>query len=229
MTMKKIMLITAALIMAVQFAAPGTAVAADASEAQAIVDQSKATFSKFMKDKEFPLFRDHLKKAKALLIIPRVLKAGFVWGGSGGDGILVVKTETGEWSQPAFYTVASVSFGLQIGAQDAEVIMLAMSQKAIDSLFASSFKLGGDISVAAGQEGVGAKKILTADFVSFAKAKGLYAGLNFEGSGVHVRDDLNKAYYNREVRPIEIIVQKAVSNPRSTDLISTIRQGVSSL
>jgi lipid-binding SYLF domain-containing protein len=230
MTMKKITIIIAALILAVQFTAAGTAVAADASEAQAIVDHAKATFTKFVKDKEFTIFHQHLKKAKGLLILPRVLKAGFFWGGSGGDGVLVVKDEqAGEWSQPAFYTVGAVTFGLQIGAEDAEVIMLAMSQKAIDSLFASSFKFGGDISVAAGPQGVGAKKIVTADFVSFAKAKGLYAGLNFEGSGVHVRDELNKAYYGRDVRPIEIIVHKAVSNPQSSGLISTIRQGMSSL
>jgi lipid-binding SYLF domain-containing protein len=121
-----------------------------------------------------------------------------------------------------------VSFGLQIGAQEAEVIMLAMSRKAIDTLFVSSFKFGGDISVAVGPQGAGAKKILTADFVSFAKARGLYAGLDFEGSGVHVRDDLNKAYYNREVRPIEIIVQKEVSNPHSAKLLSALREGMSS-
>jgi lipid-binding SYLF domain-containing protein len=228
--MKQIAII-AALVLATQFTAYGaTTDAAKTSEAQVLVDQSGLTFNRFVADKEFAIFREHLKKAKALLILPRVLKAGFVWGGSGGDGVLVVKDEkTGEWSQPVFYTVGSVSFGLQIGAQEAEVIMLAMSQKAVDSLLASSFKFGGDISAAIGPQGVGAKKILTADFVSFAKAKGLYAGLDFEGSGVQVRDDLNKAYYDKGVRPIEIIVQKAVANPRSAALLATLKKGMSSL
>ncbi len=227
--MKQIILIAALALAAQLTAFNATADTADVTDARSIVDQAGTTFSKFVADKEFTIFREHLKKAKALLIIPRVLKAGFVWGGSGGDGVLVVKSEqTGEWSQPAFYTVGSVSFGLQIGAQEAEVIMLAMSQKAIDTLFASSFKFGGDISVAVGPQGVGAKKIVTADFVSFAKAKGLYAGLDFEGSGVHVRDDLNKAYYNRDVRPIEIIMQKAVSNPHSAKLLSALREGMAS-
>lgn len=227
--MKPVTIIIMALVLAAQLALSGTGIAATASDSQQIVDQARVTFTKFMQDKEFSIFRDHLKKAKAILIVPRVLKAGFFWGGSGGDGVLVVKTGAGDWSQPAFYTVASVSFGLQIGAEDAEVIMLAMSQKAIDSLFASSFKLGSDAAVAVGPQGVGAKKILTADFVSFAKARGLYAGLNLEGSGVHVRDDLNKAYYSRDVRPVEIIREKAVSNPRSAELISAIREGVSAL
>ena len=208
---------------------PG-AMASDELDAQALVDKSVAVVKRFAADKEFTIFQEHIKKAKALLIIPRVLKAGFFWGGSGGDGILVVKDEkTGAWSQPAFYTVGSVSFGLQIGAQEAEVIMLAMSQKAIDSLFASSFKFGGDVSVAAGPQGAGAKRIVTADFVSFAKAKGLYAGLDFEGSGVQVRDDLNKAYYGKPVRPVEIIVQKTVSNPRAAELQAVLEKEFAAL
>jgi lipid-binding SYLF domain-containing protein len=227
----KQLIIIIALILAAQTAASGTAAAAaSATEAQAIVDQAGPTFDHFVSDREFDIFRDQLKKAKAILILPQVLKAGFFWGGSGGNGVLLVKDEkTGAWSQPVFYTIGSVSFGLQIGAQDAEVIMLAMSRKAIDSLLASSFKFGGDISVAAGPRGIGANKTLTADFVSFAKAKGLYAGLNFEGSGVQVRDDLNQAYYKREVRPIEIIVQKEVANPHSAKLLETVRKGMSSL
>jgi len=77
-----------------------------------------------------------------------------------------------------------------------------MSRKGIDSLMTSSFKLGrGDMSVAAGPTGKGSKKIVTADFISLAKTEGLYAGMNFEGSVLKVGDDLNKAYYGREVRP----------------------------
>ena len=200
--------------------------ASAAQEAQTIVDQSAAVFDRFVADKSFTIFQENLRNAKAVLILPVVHKAGFFWGGSGGNGVLIVKDEkTGEWSQPAFYTVGSVSFGLQIGAEEAEVVMLAMSQKAIDTLFASSFKFGGDIAAAIGPQGIGAKRILTANFISFAKAKGLYAGLDFEGSGVKVRDDLNKAYYGKDVRPVEIIVQKTVENPRSAELRAALKKG----
>jgi lipid-binding SYLF domain-containing protein len=218
--------IVALLVLILMLGLPSPGIpASDELDAQALVDKSAAVAKRFAADKDFTIFQEHVKKAKALLIIPRVLKAGFFWGGSGGDGVLVVRDEkTGAWSQPAFYTIGSVSFGLQVGAQEAEVIMLAMSQKAIDTLYSSSFKFGGDLSVAAGQEGVGAKRIITADFISFAKAKGLYAGLDLEGSGVHVRDDLNKAYYGKTVRPVEIIVQKTVSNPRSADLHAVLEK-----
>jgi lipid-binding SYLF domain-containing protein len=197
--------------------------ASDADEAKEIVEKAKITLQSFVSDKNFNWFQENINNAKGVLIFPQVLKAGFFWGGSGGNGVLIVRDEkTKAWSEPAFYTVGSVSFGLQIGAESAEVVMLAMSQKAIDSLYASSAKLSGDISVAAGPFGAGVNKVITADFISFAKSKGLYAGVNFEGSVLAVRDSLNKAYYGKEVRPIQIIVKKEVSNPVSSGLLGVL-------
>lgn len=195
-----------------------------ASDAQDIVDKAKATFNGFMRDKNYSWFHTHLKDAKGLLIYPQVLKAGFILGGSGGTGVLVVRDGKGDWSQPAFYTIGSVTFGLQIGGEAAEVIVMAMSQKAIDSLLASSFKLGGDTSIALGPVGAGAKGNVTADFVSFAKSKGIYAGINLEGAVVDVRDSLNKEYYGKEVRPADIIVKNEVRNKGSEQLRAALRK-----
>jgi len=203
------------------------AMASDQSEAQGIVDKARVTFNEFMRDNNYGWMHEHLRDAKGLLIFPQVIKGGFFIGGSGGTGVLVVRNaKTGDWSEPAFYTIGSVTFGLQIGGEAAEVIMMAMSQKAIDSLFASSFKLGGDTSIALGPVGVGAKGNITADFISFAKSKGLYAGLNLEGSVVDVRDSLNKAYYGKEVRPVQIVVEKKVSNKGSSELRTTLKNAV---
>jgi lipid-binding SYLF domain-containing protein len=217
--------ITSAILMALLTIAVTPAVAADAEEAQGIVDKARVTFNNFMRDKNYTWLHSHLKDAKGLLIFPQVLKAGFILGGSGGTGVLVVKDEkTGDWSEPAFYTIGAVSFGLQIGGEAAEVIMMAMSQKAIDSLFSSSFKLGGDTSIAVGPKGVGAKGNITADFISFAKSKGIYAGINLEGSVVDVRDSLNKAYYGKDVRPVDIVVKKEVSNKGSERLREELKK-----
>ena len=203
------------------------AVAADSGEAQGIVDKARVTFNNFMRDSNYTWLHENLKEAKGLLIFPQVIKGGFIIGGSGGTGVLVVRDEkTNDWSQPAFYTIGSVSFGLQIGGEAAEVIMMAMSQKAIDSLFASSFKLGADISIAVGPVGGGAKGNVTADFISFAKSKGLYAGLNFEGSVVDVRDSLNKAYYGKNVSPVEIVAKKEVSNKGAAELRETLKKAL---
>jgi len=201
----------------------GHAIPADRSDAQAIVDKAKVTFNEFMQDKKYTWLHENLKNAKGLLIFPQVLKAGYIIGGSGGTGVLVVRDEKScNWTEPAFYTIGSATFGLQIGGESAEVIMMAMSQKAIDSLLSSSVKLGGDTSFALGPVGEGAKANVTADFISFAKSKGLYAGLNLEGSVVETRDGLNSAYYGRDVRPVDIIVKKDVDNRGAHALLATL-------
>jgi lipid-binding SYLF domain-containing protein len=198
--------------------------AADKAEAQALVDKSKGTLANFMSDANYSWLHRHLRTARVVIIFPQILNAGFFIGGSGGTGILLVRNETtGTWSEPAFYTLGSVTFGLQIGGEANEVIMLAMNQKAIDSLLVSSVKLGGDASIALGPVGGGAKggvavPDVTADFVSFAKSKGLYAGLNLEGSVLAVRDGLNDAYYGKVVKPADIIVKKDVSNPGAKEI-----------
>jgi SH3 domain-containing YSC84-like protein 1 len=194
---------------------------------QGTVDMALVTYRNFMADKEMEWFQNNLKDAKALLIVPNLLKAGFILGGSGGSGVLVVRGEkTGDWSQPAFYTIASVTFGLQIGGESAEVIMMIRTQKALDALFTTEFKLGGDASVSAGPVGVGAKGSITTDIVSFAKSKGLFAGLNLEGSMVKVSDNSNKAYYMQAVSPVDIIVKKTVSNPGSDMLRAELTKAV---
>src|SRR5512139_3764171 len=220
-----ISLLAAALITAGMVIAAPAMAGAGASEAQGIVDKARVTFDDFMNDQSYTWLHENLKNAKGLLIFPQVLKAGFILGGSGGTGVLVLRDEkTCNWSEPAFYTLGSVTFGLQIGGESAEVLMMVMSQKAVDSLLASSFKLGGDASVALGPTGEGAKSNITADFISFAKSKGIYAGLNLEGSVVSVRDSINSYYYGREVRPADIIVKRDVENSGSRDLLTTLKK-----
>ena len=202
-----------------------TGMAAEKEDAQGIVDNANATVGKFMRNKEYTWLHANLPRAKALLIYPQVLKAGFFLGGSGGTGVLLVRDEkTGAWSQPGFYTLGAVSFGLQIGGEAAEVVVMVMSQKAVDSLATSKVKLGGDTSFALGPVGAGAKGDVTADFISFAESKGLYAGLNLEGSYVAVRESLNKAYYGKDVTRNQIFVEKKVNNPGSAKLRETLHE-----
>jgi len=215
------MILTAILLAA---AAPG-AMAADKEDAQGIVDNARVTLSSFMRDKDYGWLNENIKKAKGVLIYPQVLKAGFILGGSGGTGVLLVRdSKTGAWSDPAFYTLGSVSFGLQIGGEAAEVVLLVMSQKGVDSLLTSKFKLGGDTSIALGPVGAGAKANVTADFISFAKSKGIYAGLNLEGSYVAVRESLNKSYYGKAATPVDITVKRSVSNKGAVPLREELKK-----
>ena len=198
--------------------------AADAEDAQGIVDNAYATFTNFMSDQNYTWLHENLKDARALLIYPQIIKGGFIIGGSGGTGVLLVKDEkTGDWSQPVFYTIGAMSIGLQIGGEVAEMLVMVMSDKGIDSLFASSFKLGGEASMVVGPVGSGAKQNAMADFISFAKSTGAYVGLNLEGSVVAVRDSFNEAYYGKEVRPVQIVVEKQVSNNGSAQIREGLR------
>lgn len=202
------------------------AIAAERSEAQAqaIVDKARLTFDEFMRDQNYTWLHDNLKNAKGLLIFPEVFKAGYFIGGSGGTGVLVVRKENScDWTNPAFYTIGSVSLGLQIGGEVSKVIMMAMTDKAIDSLLASSLKVGGDASVALGPVGAGAKANITTDFISFAKTKGLYAGVNLEGSVVDVRDSLNAAYYGKDVKPTDIIVKRDVESMGAHEFLTILK------
>ena len=223
-------LLTGIFMVTMLAGASTTAFAANQTEAQSIVDKSKGALADMTGNEAYSWLHEYIKTAKGVLIFPQVLKAGFFLGGSGGTGVLLVHNEaTGTWSEPAFYTLGSVTFGLQIGGEAAEVVMLAMNQKAIDSLLSSSVKLGGDVSISIGPVGGGAKgavtvPAITADFVSFTKTTGLYAGLNLEGSVLAVRDDLNSGYYGKMITPKDIFVMKNVGNPGANGLRSALQK-----
>jgi lipid-binding SYLF domain-containing protein len=191
---------------------------------QLLVDKARITFKSFMIDKDMAWFREHMHKAKGFLIIPDLLQGAWFIGGSGGRGVLVVKDKTtGDWSQPAFYTIGSLSFGIQFGGEKSEIIMMVFTQKGLDRLYSSSFKFGGDASIAAGPVGGGAKADVMTDFVSFVRSKGAFAGVSMEGAIVKVNHDWNQAYYGKKVSPVGIIKHQLVTNPGSAELLNTIR------
>jgi len=197
----------------------GVALPASAAEEQALVEKARITFESFMTDPNMAWLKENLPTAKGLVIVPSLLKAGFIFGGSGGSGVLIVPdAKTGKWSEPAFYTIGSVSFGLQIGGEAAEVVMYLRTQKAVDSLLTSSVKLGGDTSVSVGPVGAGAKSNVMVDIFSFSRSKGAFAGLALDGSVVATRDEWNKNYYGKAVTPVDILVKRAVKNPGAAGL-----------
>jgi lipid-binding SYLF domain-containing protein len=199
-----------------------TARADDATEARNLVDRARMAFADVVKVKEYDSLRAGLKSARGVLIFPEVLRGGFFLGGSGGTGVLLVRGQGNDWSEPAFYTMGSVSFGLQFGGSAAQIVVLINNQKAVDRLMSNAIKLGGDASAAAGPVGVGQSANITADYVSYARAKGAFIGMSVEGSVLDVRASLNSAYYGRPVTPIDIVVKRAVSNPRSEPLRSAV-------
>ena len=200
------------------FWSPAPVLADDAVEARALVEKAKVTLENFLADENLTWFHDNVGKAKGVLIVPQLLKGGFFLGASGGSGVFLVRDEkTGQWSYPAFYTMGAVSFGLQIGAQAAEVVLVVTTEKGVDAFLSNKFQLGADVGVAAGPVGAGAQAA-TADILSFSRAKGLYTGVSVEGAVIAVRDSLNAAYYGRQVSPVDILVKQVVVNRHADPL-----------
>jgi lipid-binding SYLF domain-containing protein len=214
--------IPAVIVAAIILLAALPAHATGADKAQVLVDQAVIAVKDFMADPDMEWLRKHLKTAKALLIVPELKKAGFVWGGSGGFGVLLAQDKDGQWSQPAFYGMGSVTFGIQAGIEKSQVIIMVRTQNGLDNLYTSSLKLGGQASIAAGPVGAGASSNIMTDLVSFARAKGAFAGMALEGSVIKVDGKRNAAYYGQEVTPIDIIVSKKVSNDGTAKLRSEI-------
>jgi SH3 domain-containing YSC84-like protein 1 len=198
----------------------------DAQDARQLVEKAKLTVEEFQTDANMGTLRDLAKKAKGMLILPQMLRAAFLVGASGGNGVLVARDgKTGQWRGPAFYTLGGASFGFQAGADAAEVIILAMTERGVTKLLSPQVKLGADISVAAGPVGAGAAAAtagLSADLISFSMAKGLYGGFSLDGSVAGVRTALNQAYYGKATSPTDILVKGAVKNPEANELIGAV-------
>jgi lipid-binding SYLF domain-containing protein len=191
------------------------------AEPEKVVADARTTLNNFLRDPDQTWIQNNLNRAKAVLIAPQIVRAGFIFGGSGGRAVLVAR-DGRTWHGPAFYDLGTASVGFQAGVDVSEAIVVVMTDKAMNSLLSSDFKLGGDASVAAGPVGAGAKSDVTADFISFTRAKGVYGGLSLDGTVVHVNSDYNAAYYGRSALPPDILIRHSVQSPNSAPLLQEV-------
>ena len=193
------------------------------SEQQKLVNDAATTFNNFVRDPDMTWFQKNAGRAKGFLIAPQVVKAGFIFGGSGGRAVLVARNpKTGKFDGPAFYVLATANVGFQAGVAVSEVVTMVMTEKGLNSLLSTSVKLGGDASVAAGPVGAGAQGEVITDMVSFARSKGVYGGLNLDGTAVTISDEFNQAYYGKKVLPPDIIVTESVKNAAAAPLLNAV-------
>jgi len=204
---------------------PVFAAADDAMDARHLAERARQTLETFSQAREMEAFRSLAKSARGIFIAPQILKGAFIVGASGGSGVLVARDSlTGRWLGPAFYTIGEASFGLQIGGSASEVVLLAMTERGVNALLESSFKLGADVAVAAGPVGMGAAastENLSVDILSFARAKGLFGGISVDGAIVKSRNDWNDAYYGGIVTAVDIFRKRIPGNPHSAGLLKT--------
>lgn len=192
--------------------------------ANEIVAKAVFTAEKMRNHKDFASYvRGYMKKAKGVVIYPQILKGGFFLGGEGGSGVLLAKAEDGRWSYPSFVGMGSASFGLQIGAQSSELMLIILTGKGLEAILDDKVTIGGEINGAVGPYGAGAEASTTAnmnaDVIAYSVAKGVFIGVSIEGAAVFPREALNAAFYGtNDASPKSVVVDGKFANAAADPL-----------
>ncbi len=169
-------------------------------------------------DKSVP--KDILDKCECMIVIPSVKKGAFVFGGQYGKGLATCRTSPSGWSAPIFFSLKGGSFGLQIGGQSIDLVLLVMNNKGVNSLLRNKFTLGADASVAAGPVGrvtsAETDAALKSEILAYSRTQGIFAGLSLKGSSLKPDTEANLGLYGKQVSPKEILVSNSIDAPQET-------------
>jgi len=164
--------------------------------------------------------QDLLNKARCVVVLPSVMKAAFIVGGSYGRGTMVCRTGKdfdGPWGAPAMYALEGGSVGLQIGGEATDFVILVMNNRGMDSLLHSKVRLGADATVAAGPKGRTASAdtdaYMRAEMLSYSRARGVFAGISLEGSTLRPDEDANRRLYGKNASAQKIVLESKVDAP----------------
>jgi len=189
---------------------------------QTLVDRSTLTIQELMTQNVSQDPKSLLRRAKGVMICPRVFKAGFFVGGEGGSCVLLARSGNGTWSYPTFYDIGSGSFGFQFGVQDSQLMLLIMTNRGLNAVMDSQVRFGANVSVAVASVGAGVQGATTAavgaDIVAFAEARGLFGGVSLDGGVMSARIDENQSYYGQPFAARQIVLQMQGVNPGADSL-----------
>ena len=192
------------------------------SDQQALVDRATLSVQEIVGNPPDPNVVDFLRKARGVMVCPRLFKASFLLGGQGGSCVLLARDGAGSWSDPAFYSLGSGSFGFQVGIQDSALLMAILTDKGLASVMDDQLKLGASADLAIASYGGGAEAATTAaigaDIIAFQKSRGLFAGISLSGSIVATDTKANNAYYGKPLAARQITMQMEVNNPGADPL-----------
>src|ERR1700733_12430069 len=167
-----------------------------------------------------------LDHAKCIAVVPHLVKGGFIVGAEGGRGVATCRTGHG-WSAPAFFDVEGGSWGLQIGVEGIDLVMVIQNDKGMQDLLQSKFEIGGDASAAAGPVGRHASANtdwkMNAEILTYSRAKGIFAGLTLNGAAVRRDDDSTEAFYGHEVQTRSILTGSVPPPPGANAFIDAVR------
>ena len=201
--------------LALLLAVPATALAGAKEEAKAA--DAARVLGEIMRIPETAVPEKMFTDAHAIAVIPDVVKAGLIFGGRGGKGLISVRSPDGTWSNPSFIKLGGGSVGFQAGVSSSDVILVFRSPRGVDSIVNGKFTLGGDASVAAGPVGRSAQastdEQLKAEIYSYSRARGLFAGVSLDGTWLRIDHKANQAVYGRNTTPRMIFEGRADAAP----------------
>src|SRR5215471_15810611 len=200
-----------------------------AESAASRVESAATVLNEIMAAPDKGIPEEILGSAKCIAVVPSLLKGGFIFGGAHGKGVATCRTADG-WSAPAPFTVTGGSFGLQIGVQGVDLVMVIMNDKGMQALLSSKFKLGADASAAAGPVGRHAEAStdwkMRAEVLTYSRARGLFAGVTVNGAVIKEDEDATRELYGRLV-PFKTILTGAVATPQGGEpFVAAIRKAV---
>jgi SH3 domain-containing YSC84-like protein 1 len=191
---------------------PASPTAEKRTPQQEIVDASAAALSHMRQNNRFASMEADLGRARGVMIFPHIRKASLLVGGGGGNGVLVARGADGTWSDPAFYSIGAPSVGVQIGYQEATVVLLIMNDETLKKVMHSDFTLGANAGGGVGhasEHGAVTGEAVARDIEQFAEAGGAFVGISLDGYVTSYRDKHNMAYYGAAVSPSEILLERS--------------------
>ena len=175
-------------------------------------------------DKGIP--EEVLEHAKCIAVVPHLLKGGFIFGAENGRGVATCRTRSG-WSAPAFFTITGGSWGLQIGAEGIDLVMVIQGDRGMEHLINSKFEIGGDASAAAGPVGRHASADtdwkLNTEILTYSRAKGAFAGITLNGAAIRRDDDSTEAVYGKEISTRRILQGDVPPPPQARSFLDAVR------
>jgi lipid-binding SYLF domain-containing protein len=218
--LKKLMMSVALLSLAI----PGWA--ETKQDATDRLDHAGSVMSEIMAAPDKGIPEEVLEHAKCVAVVPHMIKGGFVFGAQNGRGVATCRTANG-WSAPAFFAITGGSWGLQIGVEGVDLVMIIQNEKGMQQLLASKFQVGADASAAAGPVGRHASADtnwkMETEILTYSRAKGAFAGLTLTGASIRRDDDSMKAYYGRHVTTQSALLGKVTAPGTADTFLSAIR------
>lgn len=209
-------------------AAAGAAWSAEKNEPVDRIKEAARVFTEIQNAKDDAIPDALLSKANGIIIVPGLKRAGFVVGGQYGKGEFVARLPDGRWSAPSTIRIEGGSFGLQIGAGETDLVMLAMNEEAVKQLMKTGVKIGGDVMAAAGPVGRQAEAATTpipaSGLLAYSRARGVFAGATINGSTLRSDDDDNAAIYGRKIDQDEILSGKEKPTAAAEPLLTVLRR-----